>query len=517
MNRTILIVICDFLLVSLLAFSTVDINRLSEVPETAVRPKVETVSTNDMGGSESTRDLANVMRLALDEERRDRERLAEELARARKESEARDAQLQEFQENLRSAQDTNRVLDSAVQQFQQRLRGALETNRHLDAAIGQVQQRLQTTEQANLRLQQEQTTLQRQYASAQTNLAALSQRLQETASQATVSTERAAALEAELKREATNAAVLRHQMAMAQQSNQFLATEKQQLSGRLQVIEAEKRIVSQQVVKMEEQIKLDRQEKAKLADGVKNLAESSTQLVQEIRENRPLASNLIFTDFLTNRVAARFVAMRGGLIDTTRRRDTQTLVVNDGTNLFGLTHVQDTPLALSTPGVNWDRVTGLLRRGNAEVPIRSLAFYFEDPRVILVPLTPAEVQRLGAKTYRISTDPFKFQDAVLVGTSEAYYGECRFQIDVSTPGYVRLDRSFVRGLLGQFNPSRGDLVFSRTGELLGIMANDTYCLMLRDFSAAATLRLGAEVGAQPTGDLLSRLHAVVLRKPSKLQ
>ena len=75
---------------------------------------------------------------------------------------------------------------------------------------------------------------------------------------------------------------------------------------------------------------------------------------------------------------------------------------------------------------------------------------------------------------------------MLVGANEGYYGECNFQIEPNTPQYVKLDRSLLKGLFGKFNPSRGDLVFSRTGELLGIMVNDTYCLTIRNFAAAAT-------------------------------
>ena len=57
---------------------------------------------------------------------------------------------------------------------------------------------------------------------------------------------------------------------------------------------------------------------------------------------------------------------------------------------------------------------------------------------------------------------------------------------------MKLNRSLLKGLFGQFNPSRGDLVFSRTGELLGVMANSTYCMVLRNFQrAAATFQFRA--------------------------
>jgi hypothetical protein len=106
---------------------------------------------------------------------------------------------------------------------------------------------------------------------------------------------------------------------------------------------------------------------------------------------------------------------------------------------------------------------------------------------------------------------------VIVGAVEQYYGECRFQIDVSTPGYLKLDSSFLKGLFGKFNPSRGDLVFSRTGNLLGVMANSSYCLTLTSFDITATFQFSKDVRDQRTGDTLSRLYDKMNGFPAKLQ
>ncbi|HMC28254.1 MAG TPA: hypothetical protein VKM56_10735, partial [Verrucomicrobiae bacterium] len=74
MNRSILIVICDFLLLSLLTFSTVDLNKVTG--EGAAQPvKLELTSTQ----TESRQDLASVMKLALEDERRVHDRLVGEL------------------------------------------------------------------------------------------------------------------------------------------------------------------------------------------------------------------------------------------------------------------------------------------------------------------------------------------------------------------------------------------------------------------------------------------------------
>src|SRR5205814_455896 len=160
--------------------------------------------------------------------------------------------------------------------------------------------------------------------------------------------------------------------------------------------------------------------------------------------------------------------------EATKRKETDTVLVSDGTNTFALCHVQETPLTFWVPGIDWESLTGTLARDAAVVPVKTVAFSVVDPRVVLIPVTPAQVRQLGCKVYYVYSDTFKYQDAVLVGPKEGYYGECKFQIDLSTPEYVKMDHNSWKGLFGKFNPSRGDLVLSKTGELLGVMANGTY-------------------------------------------
>jgi predicted nuclease with TOPRIM domain len=475
MNRSILIVICDFLLVSLLAFSTVDINKVSD--NASARSISTEIATNQV---DSGKDLAAVMRLALDEERKNRDQLVGELTRTRGSVNERERQVQTFQ------------------------------------------QQLQARQEETLRLQQQQTNLQRQFAAAQTNLLALNQQLQATT---TESKERLAAMEAEAKKregearkQAAEAAAFRQQIDQLGKSNQVVLAEKQRLSTQLQVAEGEKRSATEQAVRMQEQVKVEREEKAKLAEGVKALASKSGELTQEIRENRPLAPNTIFNDFVTNRVKADFSAVRAGVFgDATKRKETETVLATDGTRIFALCHVQDTPLTLWNPGTEWQSLGGTLGRGTASFPIRSLSFHANDPRIVLMPITATEARALGGKVYRISPDPFKFQDAVLVGAREGYYGESKFQIDLSTPNYVKMDRNSFKGLFGKFNPSRGDLVFSKTGELLGIMANGTYCLVMQNFNAGATFLFGNDVRDQHTGQILTLLYSRIFEMPFKLQ
>lgn len=481
MNRSILIVICDFLLVSLLAFSTVDINKVAD--NGSARQLSVQIATN-APAAESGKDLTAVMRTALTEERKNRDLLMGELQKNR--------------EALVKQQGLLSEKEKQVQTFQQEI---------------------QSREQTTGKLQVEQKALQERYASALTNIQNLSQQVQSSSSEAVASREKLSAMEAELKRRTQEAAAMQQQMNDLAKSNQAVLSEKQQLASQLQVAQVETRHATEQVASLKQEVTVEREEKAKLAEGVKALASKSGELTQEIRENRPLAPNTIFNDFVTNRVEARFNAVRSGAFgfDTSRRKDTESVLVSDGTNIFAMCHVQDTPLSLTVPGTDWASLTGTLSRGSAGVQIHSLFFYLRDPRIALIPVSKAEAKQLGGKIYQISSSPYKFQDAVLVGAREGYYGECRFEIDLSTPEYVKLDRSFFKGLFGKFNPSRGDLVFAKTGELLGIMANDTYCLMIHNFDAGASFQFGPDVRAQHTGEILSQLYGFVVQLPAKLQ
>jgi hypothetical protein len=450
MNRSILIVICDFLLLSLLTFST-DLSKMAGENEGAqpgakvdVAPK-----PSDTGG----KDLAAVMKLALNEEQKNREQLQAELAKVR------------------------------------------------EAA------------------QKQQADLQQQFAAAQANIQILDQKLQSSSAEALMSKEKLAAMEAEVKKESDLAAALQQQLAQLAKNNQIAQDEKQKLAGQLQLAQVEKRAATERAALMLQQVQAERAEKAQLAEGFKALATNSGALTREIRENRALAPNTIFSEFVSNRIQTRFLASRSGIfgMDASKSKTAETVLVTDGTNIFALCHVQDTPLILWDPGTDWAGLSGTLDHNTAQVPIHSLSFHIQDPRVVFLPVTQSEARQLGSKIYPISSDPYKFQDAVVVGAQGDYYGQSSFQIELNTPQYVKLDRNLLKGLFGKFNPSRGDLVFSRTGELLGIMANSTYCLVLHDFTAMATFQFGPDVRAQHTGNTLSRLYSYVFNLPIRLQ
>jgi len=439
--------------------------------------KMEVSNTNP---PDSGKDLAAAMRVALDEESKKRQELTTELAKSKE-----------------AANEEQALLDERARQ------------------VEGYQLQLRTREQESALLQQQQASLQQQYSSAQASIQTLNQQL---TTETQVSRDKLAETQDQLRKEAEQAAALQKQMTELAQSNQAVMTERQQLATQLQVAEVEKKSATEEAARMQEEVKVERDEKAKLAAGVQALASTSGQLVQEVKQSIALSPNSIFDDVITNRIQASFTVSRPGVFgDASKHKDTQTILVTDGTNTCALCHLQDTPLQFWNPGIDWAGLAGTLSGNLTVQPIRSMSFDAEDPRVVLVPVNQGDIRQLGSKVFKISTDPYKFDDAVLIGARNGYYGECRFQIDLSTPQYVKLDHNFIKGLFGKFNPSSGDLVFSKNGELLGMMVNDTYCLMIHQLDAAATFQFGDDVRNQHTGQTLARLYSVVQDMPFKLQ
>lgn len=300
----------------------------------------------------------------------------------------------------------------------------------------------------------------------------------------------------------------------------------QMLTMAVVVSEQEKKSLREAADALRSQVEIERAERLKvqesntqLAQGVGQLAEKSGELTKELRDNRPINANVLFNEFQTNRVTAKFSASRRGFLgQANRAKETNTVLVTDGRQVYALLHVTETVFSFGEVGVDWESFAiELSRNGAARNVASQLNFLAHDPRIVVLPLDPAQTGALGAKVYPLAVDPFKFPEAVLIDGGGRGYGEVGFKLDPAEPGFVRVDNRFFKRLFGDFAPKRGDLVFAKTGELLGIMVNNDYCALLKNFTAAKSIRTGTDIRSQSTGALFDELTARVRALPLKLQ
>jgi hypothetical protein len=463
MNKTLLLIICDFLLLNLLALT-----RWENAEPT--RPSTPPVPEMAANAQTKDQDLVAAMRQSLSDEQTSRQQLADRLNSTESALAARERNLAALQ-----------------------------------------------TERTNLT-----TTL----AATQRTADELNQKMAAATEQASLSKEQLAQLQRELEQKRAEAD--RQQQALSGLEKQQ-AESRQRIEGltvAVKVAEQEKQLLRETADTFKQQAQAERQEREKvqattvqLAQGVGQLAEKSADLTKEIRDNRPINANVLFSDFLANRVRTTFTATRPSFFgQINRTREAQTVFVSDGKDVFALLHLADTPFSLLEPGADWEKLTVEFSKPPA---YRSMAgeirFLSLDPRVVAVPVSPAQVQAIGAKVYQTALEPFKFPEAVLINGGGKGYGEVGFKLDASQRGYVQVDNRLFKRLFGDFAPSRGDLVLSKTGELLGIMVNSDYCALVNNFLPSRTIATGEDVKAQQTSQTLNDLVARYQGLPFKLQ
>ncbi len=463
MNKTLLLILCDFLLLNLLALTRWE----KAEPARAKQPPVPELAAN---AATKDQDLVEAMKLSLADERATREQLMQKLT-------STESTLAQRDQNLTQLQADRAKLAASLSATQQT---AAELGQQVTAA----------TQDATMTKEQ---------------LARIQRMLDDKRTEA--------------ERQAQALAALTQQQADARQKIEGLTVA-------VKVAEQEKQLLRETADSLKTQVEAERQDRLKvqetttqLAQGVGQLAEKSGELTKEIRDNRPINANVLFNDFLANRVTATFTAVRPGFLSpATTVKTADTVLVTDGDKIYALLHIDDTPFTLGENPYDWDKVGVTFSRGTARpTPAGAIQFLSIDPRVVAIPVDAAQAAALGVKVYPTALEPFKFPDAVLVNGGGKGYGEVGFKLDASQPGYVQVDNRLFKRLFGVFAPSRGDLVLSKTGELLGIMVNSDYCAVVNNFLPNKTIRTGDNVTAQHTADLLNALTARKMALPLKLQ
>ena len=462
MNKTLLLIMCDFLLLNLLALTRWEKAEPShtQLETAAPRAAVNAPAVNA--------DMVELMRISLEDEKASREQLAAQLSNTQ-------GTLAEREKNLAATQQQK----------------------------GQVEKAL---------------------AATQTSVKELEQRYAESSQEASLSKEQLAKLQRELEEQKAEAERQRADLARAERQNAEARARIESLNVAVKVAEQEKGLLSQNLTEAKQQIEVERAERAKvqeqttqLAQGVGQLAEKSGELSQEIRTNRPVNPNLIFSDFQANRVQTRITARKPGLFrPSTKDLEAQTVLVSDGNRTYAVMHLSDTPISLTEIPMDYQSLNGTLNRNGVAAAVAELQFLRLDPRLIVVPVDESTVARMGAKVYQLAKEPFKFPEAVLVRADDGRYGETPLRIDPDSNSYLKLDNRIVTRLFGEISPKRGDLVFSKSGELISILVNSDYCAVLGDFTPAYTVKTGDNPQPAMSG-VVSDLQSRWARLPQKLQ
>jgi X-X-X-Leu-X-X-Gly heptad repeat protein len=501
MNKTLLLIICDFLLLNLLALT-----RWEKV-DPAENRKAPVPEINANSPTPPADDLVESMRLALADERAAREKLSAQMTANVRERENALSQLQQQRDQLESGL---RQTQRAVQESNERL---LATSQQAALAQEKLKESERSLTARQLESERQQKALSESLRAGEQEKKQLLeslrfQQIEMERRQAEVERQRQAA--AALEREKRDA---EKQVAALNTAVKVAETEKSQLQKNVSELKQEVTVVRQEKTKLQEQT-------SALASGVTQLAARSGEIskeVREIRENTPINANLIFSDYLSNRVNVSVSGVAAGVLSpSNKQRTTATVLVADGNRILALLHVRETPFTLSNPAIGMEKISIRVTAESQDLKHGSLYTALPDPRIFAVPVDRTSADALGVKVYPLSKNPFKFTEAILVSRS-GKYGEVEFKLDPKLPDFVKMKNKVFNRLFGEFAPNAGDLVLSKTGEVLGVMVNDDYCAVVKSLAPRPGFDFTTSLTRDAVAAKLLELFTLVERLPLNLR
>ena len=444
MNKTLLLILCDFLLLNLLALTRWD------KPET---PPSAPVASRSVSAQD---DVVSALRLTLEEEKSNREKLARDLATTQDESRSRAA-----------------ILDQAR------------------ARTTELSERLQKTEQETSRLNQQ------AQVEAERTRAALE----------------AAKAEAETLRQAkeklrTEADTLRSQLTVAEVQTKSAEEKVKLTTATLRQAEEEKKklieqnqSLSQGVTQLAEksgQMTKEIREYRPLAPNALYADYLNRRAIVRVMGERPSVQNR-----RSRRTEIRSILLTDG------NRTAALVPLNE--TPFSLGDADSSWDSLTG-------TLTLPPPSNFPKPLPALeSVKGSDPRLLLAPVDPALLEKHPEIAYRIASDPFRFPKALLISPSGKGYGECTFKLEPSFPGYLEMDSRFLNRLQGEYAPEAGDIALSLNGEFLGIMVNDQFCALIPSLEPGPTLPLDSKGASRTVGESLATLKKRASALDSRLQ
>ena len=531
MNKTLMLVICDFLLLSMLALARFD------PPEEAPTVTLDATASSETAEAE----LISLLEESLKSELSSRQNLTENLTETRESLQGKSRELAEREAALAASQSDLEATTAKAEELE-------KTKAQIEAA-----QTALVAEKAGL--EAERSQLAERFDMTRTELEAAKNKevqlvstLGQLKEESSVAKEKLSQSEADLS--ARDIALAERDAALkaAQKEAAKLAAERETLNRLLEVAQAERRLLEQnltaeQAEKVELQFEKEQafaraerlsenvselgagvsqlgQGVARLDQGVSTIAQASQDIKKEIEAARPQTMSEIFTRFQNNRASLRFSASETGLLgaQNVRTYESKSILITDAKGApYLVTHSAHSPFAF------WKNTNKLLAvqlevtLGNRRFPVSQIGFLSADPRILFIPLPKSVLKASGLETFPLAQKPERWEEAILVKNDESNFGRTGFRRLTDTERFLKMDRPALGQLFADFASSRGDLAFTKNSQFIGILTDTEHAVVIDDFLAAAITQLGTNFNQQKNADTMDRLRDRVKQLPTKIQ
>ena len=512
MNRSLLLVVCDFLLLSILALARFDVPKdavIAQDDQKVVSKEVVERISDGENYDDVVAELEATNETLLENLSSDKNDLVEqklkleaEIAQRQKELEqkeleiaSKDAVIEGNEEALDLAKKEAQQLEAQRLEIERKREELLQSNAASKKELELLAKNLEQAKKKSEELAEMKSKKEKEAEAARLELAASVERAK---AQELAASEAKALLMEEKKRSD-------ELLASAAKIDQKIDTLNKGLDGVGQDLKS----VGEGLAGVGEKI-------STVSQDVQESVEVQKENFRKLNERQTRSVNEIFTRYEENKVNLELTFSHKFGITQSAREDkfsVDTILMVDGNFVYALVHAKDSPFRVEFNPRRLVSVTGTISGDRLSKPleVKEIAF-MDDPRILIVPLyaNPQELTKSGLELFQAPQNPFLFDDAVVVDVKDSRFGQTKCLRDEKDGRYIEVDEKHFAFLTGAFNPGKGDLVFSQKAELLGIMVNGDYAFHVKNLGSriegGSRTLLGSSFQAEKTNTLLRELN-----------
>ncbi len=467
MNKSLLIVICDFLLLSLLSIANFD------------KPEMNKAQKNEAENSLKNEtfvqtQMLETLKTALDAEQQRHLELSQNVDKLTKTAEA----------NLRQAQTHKKIIREREHQLQQMQAAKLEL------------------EQERSKILQKSKELEQKVATADKRNAALQTEIVSAASKLEKSTEERIRLERELGKMQQNDTSIKNQLKSVQEQllqnkqnlarlqeeshklkleNKAIEAEKQALSTRLEVAATKTQIYEENLKRAQVLIDIEKAEKSKIIDhaqslstNVSKLETSQKQLSKNIDNLRPQTASETFAKIKNKFVSIVFKYNEGGLLGNKNASiKLETLPISIAGKDYVFFDADSSPLRFSSKPIAPETLNISVVANNKSFTPECVFLLKATQRTIAVELPLGFLKKDDSLTMVSEQNLYKFPECIVIDARKKYYGQVPFMANFTRKEFAKLDVGVIDSIFKTFSPSANDIAMTRSGDAIGILTSST--------------------------------------------
>lgn len=526
MNRSLLLVVCDFLLLSILALARFDVPKdavIAQDDQKVVSKEVVERISDGENYDDVVAELEATNETLLENLSSDKDDLVEqklkleaEIAQRQKELEqkeaeiaSKDAVIQGNEEALDQAKKEAEVLAAQREEIARKREELLQSNAASKKELELLAKNLEQAKKKSEELAELKSEKEKEAEAARLELAASVERAK---AQELAAAEAKALLIEEKKRSD-------ELLASTAKIDQKIDTLNKGLDGVGQDIKTvgEGLVgVGEKISNVSEDVSSVKEGVSKVEKDVQESVEVQKENFRKLNERQTRSVNEIFTRYELNKVTLELTyTYKTGILQTDREEkfSVETILMVDGKFVYALVHAKESPFRVENSPRKLVAVTGQITGAKLETPlqVKEIAF-MDDPRILIVPLyaNPQDLTNSGIELFQAPSNPFLFDDAVVVDVKDNRFGQTKCLRDEQDGRYIEVDENHFAFLTGAFNPGKGDLVFSQKAELLGIMVNGDFAFHVKNLGSriqgGSRTLLGSSFQADKTNALLRDMN-----------